>query len=542
VDDEMPAVFSVARAVSMQVSGPEVTPVDTGPTARDDLCLRINDATQLAFTFAAGVAPPTLTVDPSLLDYGCVLAGEAGRLSLTLRNASGCTIGFVVTAPGGDEWVVTPSTGIVEENAVEVTVQITLPMHTALAEILTITSWWAQVDGNRIPDLAETVCYLPVYAVFDRPIISVDRRVIDLGEVFPTVSYSGSMTISLLNSFPTDFEFLNYDAPVEIDFTPDDRAGQSSSMTFPELTRTLPPSGHLECGESLTITVQAQFCGLGKRALPFSCCVLGASYHCVVLANVVPPRVRVLTGLVEFSADFTICKRSQALVRLENECTVPSSARLEMIDSCRGVFSLDDTDPMEVVDSVKFRVGCYSEIHGDYCGKLRLVIRDPWQLREIEIPTHVKALGSFFAFQKHTLGYRTSPKGDYITFGEAIPKNSEPVIRRITLANFSSETIEVDWTIANLVKGRRYADLAIRIMDNGDVTVTVDETAEANVQDPFHMACSRTTVEKHGKTIVIVEFIPKEAGTFAGCLVARRGEFIHTVGLTATVLSPFCKD
>jgi hypothetical protein len=63
----------------------------------------------------------------------------------------------------------------------------------------------------------------------------------------------------------------------------------------------------------------------------------------------------------------------------------------------------------------------------------------------------------------------------------------------------------------------------------------VRETEDANVQSPFRLLTSRTVVDAHGKTVVVVEFVPSELGQFAGCAAARSGEFTHVVGLRAVV-------
>jgi hypothetical protein len=194
-----------------------------------------------------------------------------------------------------------------------------------------------------------------------------------------------------------------------------------------------------------------------------------------------------------------------------------------MVDSCNKVFSLDDTTVHDVTDVTEFKVSCYSEIHGDYNGMLRLLIRDPWQQREVDLPLHVKAMGSFFAFLKHTLGYTTSLDGDFISFGTEIPLGSEKVIRRLALANFSSEPIPVDWRIANFAKGRNYATLDVVVDGDGSVQVIIDETEDANLQQPFHLVTSRTIVESHGKTNVIVEFEPTAVGVFRACVAPGAG-------------------
>jgi hypothetical protein len=239
-----------------------------------------------------------------------------------------------------------------------------------------------------------------------------------------------------------------------------------------------------------------------------------------------------VTELIDFSADFVICQRSSAFVVICNDCAVKSTVRLEMVESCNGVFSLDDTSLFEIKDRVEIKVSCYSEIHGDYKGELKLIIKDPWQCEEILIPMRVKALGSFFGFMKHTLGYTQDLDGDFVTFGDRVVAG-EKVIRRLTLENFSSEPIKVNWTLANFVKGREYAKLDLDIQDDGSVVVSVEETEDASKQDPFWFLAEETMVESHGKTVVVVEFIGKESGVFRGCVAAKSGEFIRTLGLYA---------
>jgi hypothetical protein len=105
----------------------------------------------------------------------------------------------------------------------------------------------------------------------------------------------------------------------------------------------------------------------------------------------------------------------------------------------------------------------------------------------------------------------------------------------LALENFSSDAITIDWSIANLVKGRLYATLDFEILEDGKLNVLIGETENANVQEPFRLLSEQTIIRSHGKTVVVVEFWPKEIGAFAGCVAARSGEFIQTVGLSATV-------
>ena len=76
----------------------------------------------------------------------------------------------------------------------------------------------------------------------------------------------------------------------------------------------------------------------------------------------------------------------------------------------------------------------------------------------------------------------------------------------------------------------------IDVQEDGKVVVTTTETPIANIQDPFRILTEHSVVESHGKTVVVIEFDPKEAGTFRGCVAARSGEFIHELDLIATCI------
>jgi hypothetical protein len=562
-DDDIPNIFRVRQWASCLDGARPIAPVTEPIGVHDDVCLQLDSFTNMTFTFSASIAAPSLHIDPPVVDFGCVLAGERSQQTITLINCSGCSIAYSLTYPDAAEWHVENASGVVGEAPVQIRIELQYLEPTPLASIITIRSSWVDENDQEIASLPTTLCDVPVYAVIDRPIVDIQQRVIAIGEVFPTLEYSASITISLLNSFPTDFKFVNYQRECMLSATtsaPSERrpstsiqatapivgaaparpgtamAGRPTQRHFPEYTQTVPASGPLNIQESCDVAITAKFCELGDRALPFGCQVAGGSYTCVLTARVLPPKLVLLTETVDFSLDFVICKRSHSLVRVANECGVKSSVRLEMVDGCKGVFSLDDTDCREIVDTVEFPVSCYSEIHGDYRGSLKLTVSDPWQTREIAIPLHVKAMGSFFGFQKHTLGYTAHVGGDFVSFGVNLTKGTETVVRRLALENFSSEPINVDRSIANFVKGRDYATLDLDIADDGRVAVTVAETEDANEQSPFRLITSQTIVDAHGKTVVVVEFSPKDLGSFAGCVAARSGEFTHTVGLSAVVV------
>ena len=74
------------------------------------------------------------------------------------------------------------------------------------------------------------------------------------------------------------------------------------------------------------------------------------------------------------------------------------------------------------------------------------------------------------------------------------------------------------------------------IEDNGNVVLSVAETPDANKQDPFSLQTSKSVIESHGKTVVVIEFDPKNVGEFNGCVAAQSSEFIHALGLHAVVI------
>ncbi|OHT05331.1 hypothetical protein TRFO_26965 [Tritrichomonas foetus] len=635
-DDEMPDIFALRRSSSLNEHSAALSPSlsnahldlpENISHVTDELSVQIDSFNQMTFTYSAHITLPTLVVEPPVVDFGCVLAGQKGIQVLHLSNNTECPIGYSITYPQDEEWYIAESEGIIETTK-DIEIELTFDSQTALSSIISINTWWIGENGAKIDSLPTDVFDVPVYAVFDRPIISIKNRIIDIGDVFPTIEYNASLQLKLLNSFPTDFTFDNYSNSVSLttrpiayeknkknksqtsfdseeahfsvrskstnnykrgdrtvpshkshnrpgtsathqktyrshprhDYSMDDEEDQNYEQNYnqenelgngqddddqgelepqlfavDEYTRTDPAQGHLEIGGTADVNVFACFCSLGERALPLICNITGSSYTCAVVAHVQPPQIILRTKEIDFSSDFVICKRSHSFVKVSNECGVASSVRLEMVDDCDGVFQLDDDGLKEVEPKgkVDIPISCYSEIHGDYNGMLKLIVKDSWQFKEILIPMHVKALGSFFGFQKHTLGYIAGVDGDLVTFGNKIPLGTEKVVRRLTLENFSSEEIVVDWSIVNFVKGRRYTNVDLDICDNGLIQLNIVPTEEATLQDPFKLLTQRTVIESHGKTVVVVEFTPNSEGEFRGCVAARSGEFTHTIDLLA---------
>ena len=541
--DEMPNIFGLRQWSSYVDTNRENKLTMLGPNdldirdnvghVKEEISLQADSFTQMTFTYSANIAPPSIIAEPPVLDFGCVLTGETGTKVLTLVNPFSNPIGFCISiAPGPGEWSLGITQVVIEEESkVEIPVSIKFDSHTAVSSMLTVHAFWATPEGTAMEQLPVYSCDIPVYAVFDNPIVKIQDRVIDIGEVFPTLVYNASMKMTLLNSFPTHF---NIDDFGKTEKTEEEEEPLPESAI--EYTKSTPPTGYLLQGETTEVNIEARFSELGHRALPFSCNVIGGKYTCALVAHVIPPKLKLVTESVDFSSDFVICNRSHSAVVVTNDCGVDSTVCVEMVDDCNGVFSLDDTSTKTVSDRVEIAVSCYSEIHGDYYGKLKLIIEDPWQQKEIIIPMHVKALGSFFGFQKHTLGYTQGVDSDFVSFGANIEKSDKKVIRRITLQNFSAEAITVDWMLENLVEGRNYADIDFDIQVDGSVNISITETPEASLQDPYSLGTQRTIVPSHDKTVVVVEFVPREVGTFRGLLTARSGEFSHTLGLFANVI------
>lgn len=509
-DDEMPNIFKMGRICDSKV------PTDNY-VCQEELKLEGTPETQLSFAYSAHIASPFVKTEPPVLDFGYVLTGDTTTKILTLINPVTTPIGYSITFPDTGGWSIEPHEGIIEER-VEIPVSLHFDHHLPLSSMITVHTFWIDTEGRKMNDLPTYICDVPVFAVFDRPFLSIEERILNVGQVFPTVKYTAPLKLTLLNCFPADFKFEDFESESN------------------EYTHAVPSAGHLNQNDSVEVTVEACFSGLGKRALPFKCNVNGGTYTCAVCARVVPPQIRLVTASIDFSNDFVICNRSHSKVCVANDCVVKSTVRLEMIDDCGGVFSLDDTSTKEIVDFAEFAVSCYSEIHGDYYGRVMLIVEDQWQREEVVVPLHVKALGSFFGFQKHTLGYSEGVDGAFMSFGASIHQSLNKVIRRLTLENFSSEAITVEWTLENLVPGRNYASLDIDVELDGSVQVRIDETPEASLQDPFRILTERSVIESHGKTVVVIEFVPRDVGTFRGLVTARSGEFAHTLGLFANVV------
>lgn len=581
----------------------------------DSMSINVNEINQMSFTFSANIMKPNLIVEPPVLEFGCVLIGQKGIQNIRLINPTECPIGYKITYPQTAEWNIENNSGVIE-SSLDLAVELKFDKQTTLAEIITINSFWIGENGEQIESLPTSTYDIPVYAVFDKPFLSIEKRVIDIGDIYPTLEYKSRMKIKLLNTFPTDFSFDNYSnvvclttrplsapkekeakeenivlsnresAPVTIrsksqaskktktaknsqrpstvtlakhsdrippiaenndddiivDNQNDDDNNENNDdlqKTFDvlEYIKTEPVSGRLEYNDSCDIDISSNFCNVGDVAHPFVCNVNGNSYTCAVVAHVHPPKLVLQTPMIDFSSDFRICKRSSSFVIVENECEVSSTVRLEMIDDCNGVFSLDDPSIKEISGKgkVEIPISCYSEIHGDYKGQLKLIVKDSWQRKESIINMHVKALGSFFGFMKHTLGYTIGKDGDFVSFGNKIKVGSEKVIRRITLENFSSDEITVDWSIANFVKGRHYVDVKLDVDDSGLAKIEAVPTEEGAVMDPFKLLSEKTIIEAHNKTVVVVEFTPDKVGEFRGCIAAKSGEFTHSLDLLAIV-------
>jgi hypothetical protein len=93
-------------------------------------------------------------------------------------------------------------------------------------------------------------------------------------------------------------------------------AAQSSTFAglAPTTRRSCPNSqtGTLDPGESTTANIFASFCRLGRNAIPVVCHSTGVWSRFIVIANVCPPQISLVTERINFSDDFVICNRSHA--------------------------------------------------------------------------------------------------------------------------------------------------------------------------------------------------------------------------------------
>ena len=308
-------------------------------------------------------------------------------------------------------------------------------------------------------------------------------------------------------------------------------------------TESTPTEGELNPGDSFDLDVSVKFADLGDRSLPVIVDIPGTRYTCAVVAHVIPPKVTLISESIDFSDDFVICHRSFATVKVANECDVASTVRLDIVDDSNGVFKINEKDTKELYpqSGLTFQISCYSEVHGDYHGSIKLIIRDLWQSREILIPLHCKAHRSFFGFQTHTLGYVKSAEviqgnadiekhdTDYITFGKL--SSGEKALRRLYVENYSSEDIVVEWFLLNLVRGRRYVDISFELDQQGKAVLDITESEEASLMKPFSIHTTQVTVPGHDHALIEIDFLPESPGTYKGIISARCGEFVHELDL-----------
>lgn len=550
--DEMPNIFALkhwSSEISKSELSTSVTNLQLSLDMQDD-SLRSKDevkpipaenSTPMNFTFATHVLQPNLVLDPPVCEFGSVLTGTVATHNLKLINNFGCPICFVIEYPDDPAWKVDRPKRVVNANSQE-TVQMDLKYdtQTALSDIITLHTWWANKNGTPIEGLPHSTYAIPVFAIFDNPIISIDKRIVDIGEVYPTVVYDAEVKISLLNSFPTKYEVECPSGTVHLKLQGNSNSEEEENEEVDSsyYVQASPAVGQLGLGGEQIIKLKVCFAELGERAMPIKIKILGKVYTVAVIANVVAPKVTLITRSVDFSSDFVICNESKTLIHVENECQVASTARIVMMNDCNKVFTLGDNSVKSLAGNsqVTIPVSCYSEIHGDYNGKLKLIIRDLWQYKEIDIPLHVKALGSFFGFQKHTFGYTQHPSGDFVSFGERIKAGEGVITRCISLVNFSSAPIDVQWSLANFVHGRNYVDVNCGIADDGHFNLEIKEAEGANEQSPFSIETHETNIESHGKRVVEIKLDTSVKGEFNGCVAARSGEFIHTLGLHAVII------
>jgi hypothetical protein len=170
-EDEMPNLFSVRHSVSFW-NNPARDDVKLSASVhpRDDVTLRTATSTEMTFVYSAKVLDPSLLIDPPVVDFGCVLSGKMAHQVLTFRNSSGCPIGYSIEY---DQMQIDQPTGIVGDSPVAVGIDLQCFVPTPVSLIITIRSWWVDTSNAEIPSLPRWVCDVPIYAVFDYPIIEI---------------------------------------------------------------------------------------------------------------------------------------------------------------------------------------------------------------------------------------------------------------------------------------------------------------------------------------------------------------------------------
>jgi hypothetical protein len=129
----------------------------------------------------------------------------------------------------------------------------------------------SQPVPTTIPELPGDTNDVSIDAVSDRPISCVEDRVPQIGEVFQTLQSSASLTISLFDLFPTDFNWKNCATIAQIGEIMRKRS-QSSQLikSAHNIAGDSPETERFDISQSVRINFTAQFSTLEERALPLA--------------------------------------------------------------------------------------------------------------------------------------------------------------------------------------------------------------------------------------------------------------------------------
>ncbi|KAK8841103.1 hypothetical protein M9Y10_027303 [Tritrichomonas musculus] len=237
----------------------------------------------MKFNYFTHIGKPELSIQPSTIDFGFILSGEAGKQILNLTNKTNCPIHYQIEIPqseeeceskvhnsgedntpigkDNDEIIISKCNGVVTSNTnLPIEIILNIKRITKVDRFITIKSWWFINKNDKIISIPSSEFNVKILACIDRPLLGFENRIVDIGTVYPTLKYNASFEFKLLNSFPTPFwvdDFLGsvkFERKIDTDELKNKRdlkinplltriCDNRSKSAFKYLAKSLPPLG-----------------------------------------------------------------------------------------------------------------------------------------------------------------------------------------------------------------------------------------------------------------------------------------------------------